>query len=254
MPAWLTQLQMADSPIKPGKEYDPEYLFRTVRDRIHSVHAGIDPYLALFGCSDEVNGSADSTRAGVFGGYGGIFTTRIIGSQIFYQQIKVATSRGHRSNVFEVNVHIGEIEKDGRRTYGMLIGRDGQKRATCGALAHVLEDFQKRPDDELSISMTDGEEKHLDFLAMLKFRLKPHVAGILSAPDPIQEITRKNLDVQIKDLVRHLQNMIAADKTLAPLFVFGTISYNRTTQPDTNSLNHFYILERENPKGARSLI
>ena len=214
---------------------------------IHSSHPEINPYLALFGCSDEVTGSADAVRANVFGGYGGIFTTRIIGSQIFYQQIKVAISKGHRSNVFEVNVHIGEMIENGRKIYGTLIGRDGNKRATCGALAHVLEEFRENPEATLSITQTVDGEDHLDFLATLKFRLKPHIAHILAAENPALEITKKNLDVQIQELIRQLQKMLAKEPALAPMFVYGTIAYNRTNQPDTKSIEHFYVLEGDQP-------
>ena len=240
--------------IEKGGEYGAEYLFRVVRDRMHAAHPQLQPYLALFGCSDEVTGEADSARSSVFAGYGGIFTTRIIGSLIFYQQIQVATSRGHRSNVFEVNVHIGEVEENGRRIYGALVGRDGQKRSTCGALAHVLEDFRANPDEVLSISkMTDGE-KHLDFLGMIKFRLKPHVDQILRAANPVLAITRKNLEVQTHDLIQHLQKTLTKDPDLAPFFVYGTITYNRTMQPDTESLEHFHILEGGDPKDLLSLL
>lgn len=240
--------------IEKGKEYGPEYLFRSVRDRIHAIHPEINPYLALFGCSDEVTGSADAIRANVFGGYGGIFTTRVIGSQIFYQQIKVAVSRGHRSNVFEVNVHIGDMEENGRRVHGFLVGRDGQKRATCGALAHVLEDFQKNPNEILSVSQTVDGEQHLDFLGTLKFRLKSHRSEILFSSNPVMSITKKNLEVQILDLIRLLQKMLAADPDLAPMFVYGTIAYNRTVQPDTKSLEHLYLIEGAAAGDVKSLI
>lgn len=233
--------------IEKSKEYSGEYLFRNVRDQIHSTHPEINPYLALFGCSDEVTGSADAVRANVFGGYGGIFTTRMIGSQIFYQQIKIAISRGHRSNVFEVNVHVGEMLENGRKIYGTLIGRDGNKRATCGALAHVLEDFCRNPDEVPSVSQTVDGEPYLDFLATLKFRLKPHIPKILSAEDRVLEITKTNLDVQIRELIRQLQKTLANEPSLAPMFVYGTIAYNRTTQPDTESIEHFYVLEGDQP-------
>ncbi|OGH56239.1 MAG: hypothetical protein A3G34_06020 [Candidatus Lindowbacteria bacterium RIFCSPLOWO2_12_FULL_62_27] len=247
---------MRSTPVRKGAEYDADYLFRNVRDAIHALHPETTPYLALFGCSDEVTGSADAVRTGVFGGYGGIFTTRVIGSQIFYQQIRVAISRGHRSNVFEVNVHIGESEEAGRRTYGSLIGRDGRKRSACGALAHVLEDFQTKPDEELSISQTQDGERHLDFLGMIKFRLKPHQAEILKSPDPMMAITRKNLEVQTAELVRHLQKMLASDlgAGLAPVFVYGTLAFNRTVQPDTESIEHFYMLEGNAPDQLRNLL
>lgn len=240
--------------IQKGKQYGGEYLFRAVRDRIHAERPDTRPYLALFGCSDEVTGSADAIRASVFGGYGGIFTTRVIGSQIFYQQIKVAISKGHRSNVFEVNVHIGEMSENGRLVYGQLVGRDGQMRNTCGALAHVLEDFREKPDEALSISqMVDGE-RYIDFLGTLKIRLKSHQSEILAAEVPAIAITRMNLDVQIAELIRQLQKILAVEPGLAPLFVYGTIAYNRTTQPDTKSLEHFYVLDGVHPDRAKSLI
>ena len=240
--------------MEKGKEYSGEYLFRNVRDQIRSIHPEVNPYLALFGCSDEVNGAADAVRASVFGGYGGIFTTRIIGSQIFYQQIKIAISRGHRSNVFEVNVHIGEMIENGRKIYGTLIGRDGNKRATCGALAHVLEDFHQNPGETPSLSQTIDGEVYLDFLATLKFRLKPHVSKILAAENPRLEITKSNLDVQVRELIRQLQKTLANDPSLAPMFVYGTIAYNRTAQPDTTSLEHFYSLEGDQQSHCTDLL
>lgn len=247
---------MRDAIIEKSREYSAEYLFRNLRDRIHSLHPEMSPYLALFGCSDEVIGTADAIRANVFGGYGGIFTTRVIGSQIFYQQIKVAVSRGHHSNVFEVNVHIGELEENGRKVYGALIGRDGMKRSTCGALAHVLDDFQNKPDEQLSISENQDGEQHLDFLGMIKFRLKSHQSEILKSPSPMLEITKRNLEVQTKELIRHLQKMLAADggAGMAPVFVYGTIAYNRTIQPDTEALEHFYLLEGSRADQIKNLL
>lgn len=247
---------MRNNPIRKGKEYCAEYLFQNMRDWIHAIHPETVPYLALFGCSDEVTGVADSVRAGVFGGYGGIFTTRVIGSQIFYQQIRVAISRGHRSNVFEVNVHIGESEENGHRVYGSLVGRDGRKRSACGALAHVLEDFQTKPAEELSISQTQDGEQHLDFLGMIKHRLKSHRSEILKSPEPMLAITRKNLEVQTRELIRHLQKMLGSKLVagLPPVFVYGTIAFNRTVQPDTESLEHFYVLEGAAPDQLRKLL
>lgn len=254
---YATFARMENAILERGKEYDGEYLFRYVRDRIHSIDPKVSPYLALFGCSDEVTGTADSMRANVFGGYGGIFTTRVIGSQIFYQQIKVAISRGHRSNVFEVNVHIGETEENGRRVYGALVGRDGTRRAACGALAHVLEDFQTKPDEPISISTkTQDGEQHLDFLSMIKFRLKSCRSEILKSPEPMLEITKRNLEIQTKELCRHLQKMLATDTGdgLVPVFVYGTIAHNRTTQPDTESLEYLYLLEGPRPDQLRDLL
>lgn len=227
--------------ITRSREYSPDHLFRCVRDTIHSRYPAMSLYMALFGCSDEVNGTTDTVRAGVLGGYGGIFTTRMIGSQIFYHQIKVAISRGHRSNVFEVNVHIGEHPDNGKRTYGVLVGRDGHKRACCGALAHILEDFQKHPDEKPSISQTVDGEQVLDFLGTLKFRLKPHQAEILAADDPMLAITRINLEAQVRELIRFLRKMGADDPS--PEFVYGTMSINRTESPDTETLEHFYLLD-----------
>lgn len=228
--------------MQKGKEHSGEYIFRTVRDYIRSIDSSINPYLALFGCSDEVTGSADAARASVFGGFGGIFTTRIIGSQIFYQQIQIATSRGHRSNVFEVNVHIGEMIEDGHKVYGALVGRDGHKRATCGALANVLDDLHNNPSETPQISRTEDGEVYLDFLGTLKFRLRPHFKEILAAENPVMAITKINLDVQVHDLIHQLQRIMTKDPSYAPMFVYGTIAYNRVAQPDTKSLEHFYAL------------
>jgi hypothetical protein len=58
----------------------------------------------------------------------------------------------------------------------------------------------------------------------------------------VLEITKLNLQVQVNELTRQLQRLIANDPSVAPMFVYGTIAYNRTAQPDTTSLEHFYVV------------
>lgn len=118
------------------------------------------------------------------------------------------------------------------------------KRATCGALAHVLEDFCRNPEEVPSVSQTIDGESYLDFLATLKFCLKPHIPKILAAEDRVLEINKTNLDVQVRELTRQLQKTLANEPSLAPMFVYGTIAYNRTTQPDTESIEHFLRVGR----------
>ena len=212
------------SKLKKSQRYSAEDLFAEVHRIIRVHRPDMTPYLALFGCSDEVNAATDLVRFSIFGKYGGVFTTRTIGSQVFFHQIKVGASRGQHSNVFEVNVHIGEMEEHGKIILGELIGRDGVKRHCCGALAHIIEDFQNMPGEKPSISQTIDGEVYLDFLGTLKWRLQEHQQEILAAPVPIVAITRKNLEAQINELVRQLHKVIAKDPTLAPVFVYGTSS------------------------------
>jgi hypothetical protein len=230
------------SDLKKSQRYSAEKLFAEVHKIIRGYRPDITPYLALFGCSDEVNAATDLVRFNVFGKYGGVFTTRIIGSQIFFHQIKVGVSRGHHSNVFEVNVHIGEMEEGGKTILGELIGRDGLRRHCCGALAHIIEDFKNMPDEKPSISQTVDGEVYLDFLGTLKWRLKQHQQEILRAPVPILAITHKNLEVQINELAIQLHKVIAKDATLAPVFVYGTISYNHFGRDDEESLEHLSLI------------
>lgn len=237
-----------------GRQYCSEFLLQKIRDRIHSVHPDIMPFLALFGCSDEVNSTATAIRQNVFGGYGGIFITRIIGSQVFYQQLKVATSRGHRSNIFEVNVHIGEMQEEGQTVMGQMMGRDGSIRPTCGALAHVLEDILEHPDALVSISKTEADKMYLDFLGTLKFRLNAVAADLLASECPMLTITQKNLEVQVNELVKQIQRLLKDDPSLAPLFVYGTITYNRMEEPDTESLEHLYVIEGPEAGQIESLL
>ncbi len=240
--------------IVKSREYSSDYLLQHVRDVIHASHPNLTPFLALFGCSDEVNSGAASVRQSVFGGYGGIFITRIIGSQVFYQQLKVATGKGHRSNVFEVNVHIGEMEENGQRVLGKLIGRDGQVRPTCGALAHVLEDFMERPDEILSVSKTEADKLYLDFLGTLKFRLNTIKIDLMVAENPMLTITQKNLEFQMRELVNQLRRILTDNPAQAPFFAYGTITCNRTEQPDTESLEYFYRIEGGAETQIHSLI
>jgi len=242
------------SDIKKNQRYSAGKLFSEVHKIIRVCRPDITPYVALFGCSDEVNAATDSVRFNIFGKYGGVFTTRTIGSQIFFHQIQVGVSRGHHSNVFEVNVHIGEMEEHGKIIVGELIGRDGVKRHCCGALAHIIEDFQNMPDEKPSISQSIDGEVYLDFLGTLKWRLKPHQQEILAAPIPILAITHKNLEVQINELIRQLHKVIAKDSTLAPMFVYGTISYNHIGRDDEESLEHLSLITGPNKDDMEYLI
>ncbi len=237
--------------VEKGREYDPRYLFEAIRDRIAFESPGFEPFLALFGCSDEVQSATDEMRASVFSSHGGIFSTRIIGSQIFYQQVKVALGQGHRSNVFEVNVHIGETREGGRVTRGRLCGRDGVERPTCGALTHVVEDFRAYPDETPSISSTENGILFIDFLGSLKYRLHARRAEILAAESPIESVTRMNLEVQVRELVGVLERFLAADPSLGPLYVLGTVTVNRVEMPDTEILERFLKMDGT---GATELI
>jgi len=241
--------------IVKGKQYTPRALFTKVRREIHAKAPRFIPYAALFGCSDEVNSAADLERFAAFGTHGGIFTTRIIGSQVFYHQIKVALGTGHKTNVFEVNVHIGE-EKDarGRVAYGHITGRDKRRRACCGALTHVLEDFRTHPREKPSVSQHVGGEVYLDFLGTLKFRLKQYRSEILSAGNPIMAITRRNLDAQVAELAVRLRNDIAEHPKDGPFFVYGTISYNHTRGADRLSLEHFLMITGPGPADVYALL
>ena len=136
-----------------GQRYGPATLFAGVRAAIGAALPGFKPYMALFGCSDEVNTSVDAERVHAFGTNNGIFTTRMIGSQVFFHQIMVAASTGHHSNVFEVNVHIGVDESaEGPGEYGSIVGRDGKRRDCCGALAHVLKDLSAANSNHLALN------------------------------------------------------------------------------------------------------
>lgn len=240
--------------LKKNQRYSAHYLFTEVYNIIHGLRPALTPYLALFGCSDEVNAATDLIRYTVFGKYGGFFTTRTIGSQVFFHQIKVGVSRGHHSNVFEVNVHIGEMAEHGKITVGELIGRDGAKRHCCGALAHIIEDFQKMPDEKPSISQTVDGEVYLDFIGTLKWRLQPYRQEIMAAPVPILAITHKNLEVQIHELIRQLQKIVAQEPVLAPFFVYGTISYNHIGQDDEESLEYLSIINGPDKKDMEIII
>lgn len=242
------------STLVKNRRYDAGYLFSEVHRIIRELRPDVKPYLALFGCSDEVNAATDLIRHNVFGGYGGVFTTRAIGSQVFFHQIKVAVSRGHRSNVFEVNVHVGEMEEDGVTVVGELIGRDGVRRHCCGALSHIIEDFHDMPDEQPSVSQTVDGEVYLDFLGTLKWRLKPHRKDILEAPVPILAITRRNLEVQIAELKRQLHKVVAKEPDLSPIFIFGTISYNHVGRGDEESIEHLSMVHGPGPKDVKYFI
>jgi hypothetical protein len=235
--------EKARSLLIKGKRYRPAAFFAKVRAAIGEALPGFKPYMALFGCSDEVNTSVDAERVGAFGTNNGIFTTRIIGSQVFFHQIMVAASTGHHSNVFEVNVHIGiDGTMEGPLAYGSLIGRDGKKRDCCGALAHVLKDLSEKPAEKPSISQYVDGEVYLDFLSTLKFRIIPRREEILGAENRMTAITRVNLEVQIAELTRQLRKYLAASPQTESMFVFGTISYNRRKQKDLISLEHLTMI------------
>jgi len=55
-------------------------------------------------------------------------------------------------------------------------------------------------------------------------------------------ITRVNLEVQIAELTRQLRKYLAASPKTGPMFVLGTISYNRRKEKDLISLEHLAIL------------
>jgi hypothetical protein len=238
-----------------GAQYRPGALFERIRTIIHANLPGFKPYMALFGCSDEINSATDSERVEVFGKHSGVFTTRTIGSQVFFHQIRVAISTGHHSNVFEVNVHIGEYQdENGQKAFGRLIGRDGHERTCCGALAHVLEDLHLHPDETPSISQWIDGEVYLDFLSTLKFRIKPHQDEILRSPNQMIAITHMNLDAQLEELKRQLQKCVATEPSALPIVLFGTISYNRTKKPDLLSLERFLLITGNRSEDVTSLL
>jgi hypothetical protein len=210
-------------------------------------------YPALFACSDEVNAETSGFRTAVLGQYGGFFTTRMIGSQVFYQQIQVALGQGHSSNFFEVNAHVGETIEGGARRYGQLVGRDGVARATCGALGHVLHELRTRTDEPSVSQVVDGEV-YLDFLGTLRLRLQPHRERILSSPDPVLAITRVNLEVQVQELTRQLRRALEKGLATAPVFVLGSVSFNHASSLDEGCLEHFAILEGPEPGAQISLL
>ncbi|MBI5481092.1 MAG: hypothetical protein HY906_19700 [Deltaproteobacteria bacterium] len=236
-----------------GTRYHAEPLYRAVHDFLLAGWPRVALYPALFACSDEVNAETAGFRTAVLGQYGGFFTTRMIGSQVFYQQIQVALAQGHSSNFFEVNAHVGEIVEGSARRYGQLVGRDGVARATCGALGHVLEDLRTRI-DEPSISQTVDGELYLDFLGTLRLRLLPHLERILSAPDPVLAITCVNLEVQVQELTRQLRRALAKGLAAAPVFVVGTISFNHAGSLDEGSVEHFAVLEGPEPGAEARLL
>ena len=236
-----------------GTRYNAEPLYRAVHDCLRSGWPGVTLYPALFACSDEVNAETAGFRTAVLGQYGGFFTTRMIGSQVFYQQIQVALGQGHSSNLFEVNAHVGEIVEGATRRYGRLVGRDGVARATCGALGHVLHDLRTRTDEPAVSQVVDGE-RYLDFLGTLRYRLQPHRERILSAPDPVLAITYANLEVQVQELTRQLQRALAKGLATAPIFVLGSISFNHAGDLDAECLEHFLVLEGPAPEAHISLL
>ena len=242
------------SGIIKGKRYRPATLFAGVRAVIGAALPGFKPYMALFGCSDEVNTSVDAERVRAFGTNNGVFTTRMIGSQVFFHQIMVAASTGHHSNVFEVNVHIGVDETaEGLGAYGSIVGRDGKKRDCCGALAHVLKDLSTKPDERPSISQYVDGEVYLDFLSTLKFRIIPRRQEILDAEDCMSAITRVNLEVQIAELTRQLRKYLSASPKRGPMFVFGTVSYNRRKEKDLISLEHMAMIKGGEDRDVRRI-
>jgi hypothetical protein len=236
-----------------GTRFHAEPLYRAVHDVLRSGWPSVPLYPALFACSDEVNAETSSFRTAVLGQYGGLFTTRMIGSQVFYQQIQVALGQGHSSNLFEVNAHVGEVVEGGTRRYGRLVGRDGVARATCGALGHVLQDLRTRTDEPTVSQVVDGE-LYLDFLGTLRYRLQPHRERILSAPDPVLAITHANLEVQIEELARQLRRALAKGLATPPLFVLGTIAYNHAGELDEGCVEHFIVIEGPEPGAHINLL
>jgi hypothetical protein len=146
------------------------------------------------------------------------------------------------------------MEEDGQMVVGALIGRDGVKRYCCGALAHLIDDFRNMPDEIPSISQTVDGEVYLDFLGTLKWRLKKHQQEIMAAPVPILAITHKNLEVQINELIRQLHKVIARGQASAPMFVYGTISYNHINDDDEETIEHLSIIHGANAEDIEYLI
>jgi hypothetical protein len=237
-----------------GRRFHAEPLYRAIDELFCTRWPGLPLYPALFGCSDEVNAETAGFRSVVLGRHGGFFTTRMIGSQVFFHQIQVALAEGHGSNVFEVNAHVGEVEEGGVRRYGTLLGRDGAPRATCGALAHVLHDLRHRADEPPSVSQVVDGEIYLDFLGTLRFRLQPHRAEILAAPDPVLAITHTNLLVQVRELRRQLERSLRQGRARPPLFVIGSISFNHAGYLDEETLEHFIVLHGPDEAEAVDLL
>jgi hypothetical protein len=244
---------MLAQPLVRGRRSHAEPLYRAVEECLRSGWPRVPLYPALFACSDELNAETAGFRASVLGQFGGFFTTRMIGSQVFYQQIQVALAQGHSSNLFEVNAHVGETVEGEVRRYGQLPGRDGVARPTCGALGHVLHDLRTRTDEPSVSQVVDGE-LYLDFLGTLRYRLQPHRERILSAPDPVLAITYANLEVQVAELIRQLQRALAKGLAAAPLFVVGSVSFNHAGELDDESLEHFVVIDGPEPGDRISLL
>ena len=79
--------------------------------------------------------------------------------------------------------------------------------------------------------MTDPGD--LDLLGMLAARLLPDRNAILSAVDPFFAITHRHLEVQVASLAQLLRRMNDLSRSD---IVLGTITWNRTEDPDLVSL------------------
>jgi len=214
-----------------GRRYPAAAFFAALDGLLTRQLDGHPLWYALFTCSDEVNSRVGAARQRQFGDPHGIFTTRVIGAQVFAQQVAVAAHSGHASNVYEINIHLSLAVAGDSDCYREVIGRDGVRRAFCGALGHILNDFRKHAAGPTAARLTDPGD--LDLLGTLAARLLPDRDAILSAVDPFFAITHRHLEVQVASLAQLLRRMNDLSRSD---IVLGTITWNRTEDPDLVSL------------------
>lgn len=165
----------------------------------------------------------------------------MIGGQVFRGQVEVALARGHASNAFEVNAHVGVLREGGETRFGDFRGRDGVVRSTCGAMHRVLEEYVRRPDLTPEVSREIDGGLALDFVATLAWRMRPRFDDIRADASPVSRAALVNLDVQVEALVGYVRRLAPVFGS-GPVAVAATVSWNVSDGDPLLSLARLILL------------
>ena len=243
-----------------GKEPEPTFIYDLVSDICRRFE--IIPFLALNRCDDEVGGMTHIQRMFVLRES---FMNAIIGTQASTQPTEVASHEGHKSNVYEVNVHTGMYEHPTtkRILLGKVRGRDGEYRKTCGALASLIHHFEADTEPpvythrgesgiEIKVPVATPDKKDFNFIGKLYFDLEQYKPEVLRAmaeagDDPDERLSagmnllvQRNLEHQVANQIQILRHNGHID---GKVLVVGTTSFNKYKYADTLTLGSVHLIE-----------
>jgi hypothetical protein len=130
--------------------------------------------------------------------------------------------------------HIGMTDA-GELGKVLRLGQHDESPA-CGALGVAIKHFQSSPDYEPILDMDDAQK------ALLEQRLKPHMAHILAAPNPMQAASEAAYSI-IHDLIERYVVAVKAQFRCERLALVGVMIINTSPEnEDYIDLRHSAVL------------